>query len=71
MGKYTPLETCLRAIPTSHRELTLGFVQIERILNDKLPPRHIFIRHAVRTKQKERLMLDHSHGWMQAGELTQ
>ena len=70
MGKYTPLETYLSAIPTSQRELTLGFVQIERIMAS-CPPRHIFIRHGGRTKQKERLMLNHSHGWMQAGELTQ
>ena len=37
-GKYTPLENYLRALPESQREVTLGFEQIERILNDKLPP---------------------------------
>jgi hypothetical protein len=36
-GKYTPLENYLRDLPESQREVTLGFAQIERILNDKLP----------------------------------
>jgi hypothetical protein len=36
-GKYTPLENYLRDLPHSQRELTLGFEQIERILNAKLP----------------------------------
>jgi hypothetical protein len=36
-GKYTPLENHLRNLPESQREGTLGFEQIERILNDKLP----------------------------------
>ena len=37
-GKYTPLENYLRDLPDSQREVTLSFEQIERILNDKLPP---------------------------------
>jgi hypothetical protein len=37
-GKYTPLENYLRDLPESQREVTLGFEQSERILNDKLPP---------------------------------
>ena len=36
-GKYTPLENYLRDLPASQREVTLGFEQIESILNDKLP----------------------------------
>jgi hypothetical protein len=36
-GKYTPLENYLRSLPKSKREVTLGFEQIEGILNDKLP----------------------------------
>ena len=36
-SKYTPLEKYLRDLPESQREITLGFEQIERILNDKLP----------------------------------
>jgi len=36
-GKYTPLEDHLRELPADQREVTLGFEQIERILNSKLP----------------------------------
>jgi len=36
-GKYTPLENYLRDLPASQKEVTLGFVQIEGILNNKLP----------------------------------
>ena len=36
-GKYTPLENYLRDLPERQREIRLGFEQIERILNDKLP----------------------------------
>ena len=37
-GKYTPLEHYLRDLPVTQKEVTLSFEQIERILNDKLPP---------------------------------
>ena len=36
-GKYMPLENYLRDLPESQREVRLGFEQIERILNDKMP----------------------------------
>ena len=36
-GKYTPLEHYLRDLPARQREVTLGFEQIEQILNDKRP----------------------------------
>ena len=36
-GKYAPLEKTLRGLPESQREVTLGFEQIEKILNAKLP----------------------------------
>lgn len=36
-GKYTPLENYLRNLPEIQREVTLGFEQIEGILNSKLP----------------------------------
>jgi hypothetical protein len=36
-GKYTPLENYLRNLPTSQREVTLAFEQIESILNNRLP----------------------------------
>ena len=37
-GKYTPLENFLRDIPDHQNEATLTFEQIQRIINDKLPP---------------------------------
>ncbi|MEP6895868.1 MAG: hypothetical protein ABI986_09705 [Chloroflexota bacterium] len=36
-GKYAPLEKYLRALPNSQKEVTLGFRQIEKILNAALP----------------------------------
>jgi hypothetical protein len=36
-GKYTPLENYLRSLPESQGEVTLGFEQIEKILNTSLP----------------------------------
>jgi hypothetical protein len=33
-GKYTPLENYLRDLPEEQREITLGFAEIERILNE-------------------------------------
>jgi hypothetical protein len=37
-GKYTPLENYFIVLPESRGEVRLSFEQIERILNDKLPP---------------------------------
>ena len=37
-GKFTPLENYLQNLPKSQREVTLDFEQIERILNNRLPP---------------------------------
>lgn len=37
IGKYTPLEKYLRELPESQREVTLGFEEIERIINTTLP----------------------------------
>lgn len=36
-GKYTPLEKYLRELLASQEEVTLGFKQIEKILNTALP----------------------------------
>jgi len=36
-GKYAPLENYLRDLSESQKEVTLGFDQIEGILNSKLP----------------------------------
>jgi hypothetical protein len=37
VGKYIPLENYLRDLPADQKEVTLGFDQIEGILNNKLP----------------------------------
>jgi hypothetical protein len=37
-SKYSPLETYLRELPSAQVEVTMSFVQIERIINDTLPP---------------------------------
>ena len=36
-GKYAPLEQYLRELPAKQREVTLGFEQIESILEARLP----------------------------------
>jgi hypothetical protein len=36
--RYTPLEQYLRDLPVKQEEVTITFEQIERILNDTLPP---------------------------------
>jgi hypothetical protein len=36
-GKYTPLEVYLRDLPSTQKEVTLSFAQIEKILKSKLP----------------------------------
>ena len=36
-GKYTPLETYLRGLPTDQNEVVLSFEQIEAILKSNLP----------------------------------
>jgi hypothetical protein len=36
-GEYVPLEHYLRNLPENQREITLGFGQIEGLLNGKLP----------------------------------
>jgi len=37
ISKYSPLENYLSSRPENQREVTLGFEQIEGILNNKLP----------------------------------
>lgn len=36
-GKYAPLETYLRDLPESQRDIKLRFEYIEKLLNSKLP----------------------------------
>jgi hypothetical protein len=37
-GNYRRLENYLSSLPENQSEVTLGFEQVERILDDKLPP---------------------------------
>jgi hypothetical protein len=36
-GKYSPLEDYLKELPSTQKEVTLSFAQIEEILKSKLP----------------------------------
>lgn len=36
-GKYSPLESYLKSLPPTEREVRLSFTQIEAILKSKLP----------------------------------
>jgi len=64
-GKYTPLENYLRDFPESQREVTLPFEQIERILNDKLPP-SAYQHQAWWPNQKQGSHVE-AYAWLNAG----
>jgi hypothetical protein len=64
-GKYTPLGYYLTALPASQRDVTLTFVQIERLINDKLPPSASKHR-AWWSNEKEGQHVN-AHAWMDAG----
>jgi hypothetical protein len=65
-GKYTPLGHYLRGLPASQSEVTLQFAQIERILNDKLPP-SAYKHRAWWANQEKRETHVESQSWMDAG----
>ncbi len=67
-GKYTPLENYLRDLPVSQKEVILSFEQIERILNDKLPP-SAYQYQAWWANQKEGSHVE-AFAWMDAGWLV-
>lgn len=67
-GKYTPLEQYLRNLPVTQKEVTLSFEQIERILNDKLPP-SAYQYQAWWANQKEGSHVE-AFAWMDAGWLV-
>lgn len=67
-GKYTPFEQHLRNLPASQKEVTLSFEQIERILNDKLPP-SAYQYQAWWANQKEGSHVE-AFAWMDAGWLV-
>lgn len=67
-GKYTPLEYHLRNLSESQKEVTMSFEQIERILNDKLPP-SAYQYQAWWANQKEGSHVE-AFAWMDAGWLV-
>ena len=68
-GKYTPLEHYLAALPASQQEVTVSFVQIERILNDRLPPS----AHKYQAWWANQPKGSHveAHAWLNAGWLVE
>ena len=67
-GKYTPLEHYLRTLPGDQASITVSFEQIERILNDKLPPSAC--EHRAWWENERDGMHTHAHAWMNAGWLV-
>lgn len=67
-GKYTPLEQYLRGISETQKELTMSFVQVEQIINDKLPP-SAYQYQAWWANQKEGSHVE-AFAWMDAGWLV-
>jgi hypothetical protein len=64
-SKYTPLEHYLHDLPESQKEVTLSFQQVERILNDKLPPSaHQYQAWWANEKDGRHV---HAHAWMDTG----
>lgn len=64
-SKYTPLEHYLRGIPVEQKDVTLTFEQIERILNDKLPPSaQQYPAWWANEKDGQHV---HAHSWLNAG----
>lgn len=64
-GKYSPLEQYLRDLRANQREVALSFEQIERILNDKLPP-SAYRYPAWWANEKEGSHV-HARSWLDAG----
>lgn len=64
-GKYTPFEHYLRRLPATTRDVTLTFDQVERIINDKLPP-SAFTRSVWWANEKNSSKVE-CHSWMGAG----
>ncbi len=63
--KYFPLQQYLTNLPTSQRDVTLTFPQIERIIGDRLPPSAS--NHRPWWANEENGQHSHAHAWMKAG----
>jgi hypothetical protein len=68
-GKYGPLALYLRAVPSSTRELTLSFSEIERILGAPLPESATTYR-PWWGNQKNSKSRPQAHAWLSAGFLV-
>ncbi len=64
-GKYVPLENFLRRVPVGQSDVTLTFEQIERILNDKLPP-SAHLHQAWWANERDGQHVN-AHAWREAG----
>jgi hypothetical protein len=64
-GKYTLLQHYLTNLPISQRDVTLSFIHVERIINDKLPPSATKHR-AWWSNEKDGVHVN-AHAWMDAG----
>ena len=64
--KYEPLELHLRAVPTKTKEVTLSFVEIERILGAPLPASAKSHR-PWWGNQRESKTRPQAHAWLSAG----
>ena len=64
-GKYTPLEHYLHDLMPRQNDVTITFDQLERILNDKLPP-SAYTYQAWWANQKQGSHVEAS-AWLNAG----
>jgi hypothetical protein len=65
MSKYSPLQSYLENLPITQREITLTFVKINEIINDRLP----YSAHQHRAWWGNERNGDHveAHAWLNAG----
>ncbi len=64
-GKYMPLQMYLHSLLENQRDTTLSFEQIERIINDKLPP-SAHKHRAWWSNENDGIHVS-AHAWMDAG----
>ena len=69
-GKYEPLELHLRSVPLSVREITLSFLEIERIIGAPLPASAASHR-PWWENQKDSKTRPQAHAWLSAGFLVE
>jgi hypothetical protein len=62
-GKYAPLQQYITNLPISQRDVTISFVHVERILNEKLPTSASRYRAWWANDETH----THAHAWMDVG----